>query len=81
MLCSKAYPVFERPSQQQLQVLSRTFDAVSTVMYWIIWDLVDCTKDLDVAPPIQSRMYQELSNGMLGFYNCLKMLVRAFSSF
>ena len=30
-------------------------DTVSTVMYWIIWDLVDCIKDLDVPPPIQSR--------------------------
>ena len=35
------------------------------VMYWIIWDLADVMKDIDIAPPIQSRMYQELSNGML----------------
>lgn len=69
----QAFVVFERPTREQIQVLSRTFDAVSTVMYWIIWDLVDCIKDLDVPPPIQSRMYQELSNGMLGFYNCLKI--------
>lgn len=33
-------------------------------MYWIIWDLADAMKDIDIAPPIQSRMYQELSNGM-----------------
>ncbi|CAK9113980.1 unnamed protein product, partial [Durusdinium trenchii] len=108
----KVYVVFDRPTREQLEVLSRTFaawrfappnrsglragavkncepqvragksvqtrgqqqqDTVSTVMYWIIWDLVDITKELDVAPPIQSRMYQELSNGMLGFYNCLKI--------
>ena len=60
-------------------------------MYWIIWDLASVMKDLDTAPPIQSRMYQahltcqkvhlltlgvgqqELSNGMLGFNNCLKI--------
>ncbi|CAK9109681.1 Uncharacterized protein SCF082_LOCUS50966 [Durusdinium trenchii] len=30
-------------------------------------------KELDTAPPIQTRMYQELSNGMLGFNNCLKI--------
>ena len=28
------------------------------VMYWIIWDLASVMKDLDTAPPIQSRMYQ-----------------------
>ena len=90
---AEAFVVFERPTREQIQVLSRTFvawqidiptsvakilafslhllkeltefhsvaicrhakDVVSTVMYWIIWDLVDCIKDLDVPPPIQSR--------------------------
>ena len=42
-------------------------------MYWIVWDLADAMRHLDVAAPIQSRMYQELSNGMLGFSNCLKI--------
>ncbi|CAJ1396148.1 unnamed protein product [Effrenium voratum] len=69
----KVFVVFEKPTQEQLRVLSRTYDTVSTVMYWIIWDLADATSELSVAPPIQSRMYQELSNGMLGFYNCLKI--------
>ncbi|CAE7493514.1 unnamed protein product, partial [Symbiodinium necroappetens] len=61
------------PSKEQLQLLHKSNDTVSTVMYWIIWDLADAMKDIDVAPPIQSRMYQELSNGMLGFNNCLKI--------
>ncbi|CAE7480487.1 unnamed protein product [Symbiodinium natans] len=43
------------------------------VMYWIVWDLADSMSRLDIAAPIQSRMYQELSNGMLGFCNCLKV--------
>ena len=89
---AEAFVVFERPTREQIQVLSRTFvawqpqrhphtsvtmtfpgvfrftsrlkeftvakDAVSTVMYWIIWDLVDCIKDLDVPPPIQSRRWE-----------------------
>lgn len=67
------YVVFEMPSKEQLQLLHKSNDTVSTVMYWIIWDLADAMKDIDVAPPIQSRMYQELSNGMLGFNNCLKI--------
>ncbi|CAE6968541.1 unnamed protein product, partial [Symbiodinium sp. CCMP2456] len=67
------YVVFETPSKEQLQLLHKSNDTVSTVMYWIIWDLADAMKDIDIAPPIQSRMYQELSNGMLGFNNCLKI--------
>lgn len=70
---SDVYAVFELPSAEQIQLMMASNDMVSTVMYWIIWDLADCMKDIDIAPPIQSRMYQELSNGMLGFNNCLKI--------
>ncbi|CAK8989364.1 SET domain-containing protein [Durusdinium trenchii] len=68
-----AYVVFEKPSAEQVQLMMASNDIVSTVMYWILWDLADCMKDIEIAPPIQSRMYQELSNGMLGFNNCLKI--------
>lgn len=67
------YVVFQKPSEQQIQLLAQSNDTISSVMYWIIWDLADAMKDIDIAPPIQSRMYQELSNGMLGFNNCLKI--------
>lgn len=67
------YVVFGVPSDDQVRLLARSFDTVATIMYWIIWDLADAMKDIDIAPPIQSRMYQELSNGMLGFNNCLKI--------
>lgn len=72
------YVVFEMPSKEQLQLLHKSNDTVSTVMYWIIWDLADAMKDIDVAPPIQSRMYQELSNGM-PFAQLLGLLLMAFS--
>eukprot|EP00913_Durusdinium_trenchii_P025390 g23835.t2 len=67
------YVVFQKPSKHQVELLGQSNDAISSVMYWIIWDLADVMKDIDIAPPIQSRMYQELSNGMLGFNNCLKI--------
>eukprot|EP00971_Amphidinium_carterae_P022269 439154-Amphidinium_carterae.1 len=35
--------------------------------------MASASTDLDIAPPIQSRMYQEVSNGMLGFNNSLKI--------
>eukprot|EP00434_Breviolum_minutum_P031654 symbB.v1.2.027991.t1/scaffold2917.1/size67260/6 len=54
------YVVFELPSAEQTQLLMASNDIITTVMYWIVWDLADCMKDIDIAPPIQSRMYQEL---------------------
>ena len=58
------YVVFQKPSKHQVELLGQSNDAISSVMYWIIWDLADVMKDIDISPPIQSRMYQELSNGM-----------------
>jgi len=68
-----SYVLLCKPSQQQVELLTQSHDAVSSVMYWILWDLASVMKDIDTAPPIQSRMYQELSNGMLAFNNCLKL--------
>jgi hypothetical protein len=34
--------VFELPSAEQIQLMMASNDMVSTVMYWIIWDLADC---------------------------------------
>ena len=54
--------VFELPSAEQIQLMMASNDIVTTVMYWIIWDLADGMKDIEIAPPIQSRMYQELDS-------------------
>ena len=37
--------VYAPPTQEQLQLLHKSNDTVSTVMYWIIWDLADAMKD------------------------------------
>jgi hypothetical protein len=42
-------------------------------MTWILGELCHLAEDLDVPPPIQSRMYQEISNAMVGFENCVKI--------
>lgn len=34
--------VFELPSLQQTHLMMASNDIISTVMYWIIWDLADC---------------------------------------
>eukprot|EP00913_Durusdinium_trenchii_P001570 g1454.t1 len=51
-----SFVLFRKPSPQQMDLLARSNDPVSSVMYWITWDLAS-----------------ELSNGMLGFNNCLKI--------
>mmetsp|Transcript_46258 Transcript_46258/g.82131 ORF Transcript_46258/g.82131 Transcript_46258/m.82131 type:complete len:655 (-) Transcript_46258:112-2076(-) len=67
------YVVKEVPSEGEMKALHQSTDRVNMVMYWIVHGLAAISKDLDIAPPIQSRMYQELSNGMLGFSNCMKI--------
>ena len=41
--------VFELPSAEQIQLMMASNDMVSTVMYWIIWDLADCDLDEEVS--------------------------------
>jgi hypothetical protein len=61
------------PTTAERKFLSESKDRINAVMYWIIHDYAEISGDLSTAPPIQSRMYQELSNGMLGFQNSLKI--------
>lgn len=67
------YLVKAMPSEEECRVLAGSTDRATVVMYWIIHDLAKVSKDLDAAPPIQSRMYQELSNGMLGLNQACKL--------
>jgi len=69
----QGYPVRWVSTPEQVDVLGPSKDRTMMVMYWIIYELGTHSPDLDIAPPIQSRMYQELSNGMLGFSQCLKL--------
>lgn len=68
-----SYLVAKLPSEGEAELLTRSTDRVAVVMYWVVRELARVSKDLDVAPPIQTRMYQELSNGMLGFNQCVKL--------
>mmetsp|Transcript_60736 Transcript_60736/g.131662 ORF Transcript_60736/g.131662 Transcript_60736/m.131662 type:complete len:488 (+) Transcript_60736:145-1608(+) len=68
-----SYVVNNLPSSAELSLLRRSTDRVTVVMYWIIFDLAKLSPSLNTPTPIQSRMYQELSNGMLAFNQCLKL--------
>jgi len=70
---SEPYTVATKLTSEEEDFLSQISDRVGAVMYWILHDLAQVSKDIDIAPPVQSRMYQELSNGMLGFNNSLKI--------
>eukprot|EP00403_Amphidinium_massartii_P021497 CAMPEP_0178391254 /NCGR_PEP_ID=MMETSP0689_2-20121128/11071_1 /TAXON_ID=160604 /ORGANISM="Amphidinium massartii, Strain CS-259" /LENGTH=694 /DNA_ID=CAMNT_0020011797 /DNA_START=323 /DNA_END=2408 /DNA_ORIENTATION=+ len=70
---NSAFVVVDPPVDIEREVLDNSHDRVSVVMYWVLHDMASAARDLDIAPPIQSRMYQELSNGMLGFNNSLKI--------
>merc|ERR1712050_281294 len=48
-------------------------DRVIVVSEWINEDINMLVSILNTPPPIMSRCYQELSNGMLGFNQSLKM--------
>jgi hypothetical protein len=37
--------LFCKPSEQQIELLKRSNDAVSSVMYWILWDLASVMKE------------------------------------
>lgn len=67
------FRVVSQPSPEEYQQLQQTKDRVGAVSYWIVHDMAQISEDVIIAPPIQSRMYQELSNGMLGFNNSLKI--------
>jgi len=48
-------------------------DRVSLLVGWISEDINELVPIADTPPPIMSRCYQELSNGMLGFNQATKM--------
>lgn len=61
------------PDPAQQMALQSSGHRPNMVMHWILVSLSRMSPDLDIAPPIQTRVYQELSNGMLGFVNALKI--------
>lgn len=67
------YLVLAEPTESEKMLLRIATDRASVVMNWIIHDIAALSPDMDAAPPIQSRMYQELSNGMLAFKMAMKL--------
>jgi len=69
----KSYKLDFALSDEEWRSLEVSSDRMGVVMQWIIHDIALASHDLDIAPPIQTRVYQELSNGMLGFTQAQKI--------
>jgi len=52
---------------------SKNLDRPTILFEWISEDINHCIKLTGIPPPIVSRCYQELSNGMLGFNQAIKV--------
>mmetsp|Transcript_94699 Transcript_94699/g.253276 ORF Transcript_94699/g.253276 Transcript_94699/m.253276 type:complete len:478 (-) Transcript_94699:429-1862(-) len=61
------------PSEAEIKMLEMCTDRVQCCLSWLTEGVSRCQPYLITPPPILSRCYQELSNGMLGFNQALKL--------
>lgn len=60
-------------TRDELRMLQQSDDRISLVTFWINQLLTDSLNIVDTPPPIVSRVYQELSNGSLGYSQAEKL--------
>mmetsp|Transcript_87576 Transcript_87576/g.165056 ORF Transcript_87576/g.165056 Transcript_87576/m.165056 type:complete len:479 (+) Transcript_87576:101-1537(+) len=72
--------VLSMPSAQEVALLDMAEDKPNTICLWIIQGVILMVRKklLDIPPPIVSRIFQELSNGMLGFNQAHKVAMVPF---
>lgn len=60
-------------SKEELTALRRSKDRVTLLLQWINEVVTNMTPDLNVPAPIMSRVFQEMSNGALGYSQAEKL--------
>lgn len=72
--------VLAEPTADELDLLDVSTDKVNAVYLWIIQGISEeiRAKTLDAPPPIVSRVFQEISNGKLGFNQAHKVAMVPF---
>mmetsp|Transcript_81272 Transcript_81272/g.134293 ORF Transcript_81272/g.134293 Transcript_81272/m.134293 type:complete len:333 (+) Transcript_81272:1-999(+) len=72
--------VLHAPTPEEVAVLERVSDKVAALSLWIIQTTILEVRagTLDAPPPILSRIYQEMSNAMLGFHQAHKVAMVPF---
>jgi len=67
------YVVAKLPTEKEYEALRTASDRLVVAQSWVLFELAALANQLKTPAPIQSRMYQELSNGMLIYSQCLKV--------
>jgi len=72
--------VLSAPTADEVQLLDMCTDKVNCLMLWILQGTIQEIRanTLDTPPPIVTRFFQELSNGMLGFNQAHKVAMVPF---
>lgn len=72
--------VLAEPTDEEVRLLKMANDKVNTICLWIIQSIILEIRagTLDTPPPIVSRVFQEVSNGMLGFNQAHKVAMVPF---
>lgn len=72
--------VLSIPSAEEVALLEMAEDKPNVICLWIIQGVILMIRQklLDIPPPIVSRIFQELSNGMLGFNQAHKVAMVPF---
>mmetsp|Transcript_27773 Transcript_27773/g.44142 ORF Transcript_27773/g.44142 Transcript_27773/m.44142 type:complete len:524 (+) Transcript_27773:151-1722(+) len=72
--------VLSVPSTEEVALLEVANDKPNLICLWIIQGVIIMIRKklLDIPPPIVSRVFQELSNGMLGFNQAYKVALVPF---
>jgi len=67
--------VLGKVTKQEMDQLNSAQEAVNMVMKWILLEISDYSiqKKLLTDPPIITRVYQELSNGMLSYFRAMQI--------
>jgi len=73
-------PVLGGVSQDERKLLEPCEDKLNLILSWTVQEITGRKKEggLRVEPPIITRAFQELSNGMLGFNQAFKVVERPF---
>lgn len=72
--------VLSVPSAEEVAILEQASDKPGAICLWIIQGVILMIRNklLDIPPPIVSRVFQEISNGMLGFNQAHKVAMVPF---
>mmetsp|Transcript_98755 Transcript_98755/g.171111 ORF Transcript_98755/g.171111 Transcript_98755/m.171111 type:complete len:465 (-) Transcript_98755:166-1560(-) len=79
-VCDMDLFVLAAPSPEEISRLELSTDKVNCVCLWIVQGIITEIRSgtLDTPPPIVTRVFQELSNGMLGFNQAHKVAMVPF---